>query len=417
MRLDKYCVANYVEQFLNSIFIEEIEVQVKSDVYIINGIYKSIIYNFWDKNDTELLDDFNGNQFCDDIIGTIFFFLSGYWEYIHQSNLDKYGRFKSVNSFLHKKSIIDEPVVDKLVYNLSNEIALNYKSKCSQKRCFLTHDIDFLGMFNSGRFYHSLIGDIVKRRDFVIAINKLKKRVKNEDPHSVERLIKLNSKYKAKGTYFFMPSIQPIDTYGGYDVVKNAQKLRKLKSAVLNNNGSVGIHYDSRHLDIERMDSDIEMLSETMKCSILSGRAHYLIFNITKSFDIYEKNGLKLDSTGGFADQVGFRFGTSHPFKPYNFNENRAYNIIEIPLIAMDVTLQGEQYMQLSPEESFEKIKKMIDKVNRYKGVFTVLWHNTSFYSNGWEDWISVYEKMLKYICDGDGVFLSADELIQNEMN
>jgi hypothetical protein len=146
------------------------------------------------------------------------------------------------------------------------------------------------------------------------------------------------------------------------------------------------------------MKNDIEKLNNIFETKIESGRAHFLIFDIRKSFDVYEKADLKIDTTGSFADRVGFRFGTSKPFNPYNFKENREYNLIEIPLIVMDGSLQNENYMNLSPEEGFEKIKELIDKIKKYNGVFTFLWHNTSFYTHLWKDWEWVYEETLKYL-------------------
>lgn len=409
-------IAKHVENFLNTIFVPKIIIRIQNNSYVINGSYENVAYEFWNKNDEELLNDFSELKFCEDTIGTIFFFLSGYWEFIHQSDLDEHGRFKSVNSFAYKKGILDEPVVDILVAQICEKLSLTYKLDDDRARVFLTHDIDFLGMFNDSRFYKSLCGDIVKRKDPIIAVSKLMKMIKKDDPYSVEKLIELNDKHKAKATYFFMSDVQPFNTHGGYDAKKYTEELMDLKSKIVKNESSHGIHYDSRYLVTDRMIADITKLSKIMGERIFCGRAHYLLFNIRKSFDIYESSGIKLDSTGGYADSIGFRFGTSYPFKPYNFKENREYDFIEVPLIVMDTTLKGENYMKLTPYEGLEIIKTMIDKTNEYKGVFTVLWHNTSFYSNGWNKWEFVYEEMLNYLNSINSKFLSANEIIKNEM-
>jgi hypothetical protein len=397
-------IKQYIENYLKRIFNENINIETKDNYYIINDNFKVPIYEFWNKSDEELLNDFNDFSFKKDYIGTIFFFLSGYWEYIHNEIKDNYGRFSALESFQHKKNIIEEPVVDILVEKIKEKLNLTYKNE--NPRAYITHDIDFLGLPKGFQFIKSIGGDVLKRKDFKIAFDKMRRKIINDDPHSVNRLIDIHKKYSTKGTFFFMPDIQPKETVGGYNVKKNEESLKDIEKKILNINSKVGIHYDVRHLKENRMKNDIEKLNNIFETKIESGRAHFLIFDIRKSFDVYEKADLKIDTTGSFADRVGFRFGTSKPFNPYNFKENREYNLIEIPLIVMDGSLQNENYMNLSPEEGFEKIKELIDKIKKYKGTFTFLWHNTSFYTHLWKDWEWVYEETLKYLKNNNFEFI-----------
>lgn len=417
MKIESNHIAKYIEGFLNNIFIQKITIESINGKYIVNNRYKIKIYEFWNKSDTHLLKDFRDYTFYNDMVGTMFFFLSGYWELKHQDNLDIYGRFLGKESFAYKKRVIEKPVVDILVSRLSKDLQLTYKREHTGNTVFLTHDIDFLGMFNNSRFYKSLCGDIIKRKDPKMFIKKLWKVISKDDPHAVEHLIRVDKDYEARGTFFFMPDIQPHNTYGGYRPQENTDELLYLKSEILSNQGSIGIHYDSRYLEEERMESDVSRLSKVMDYKICFGRSHYLLFNITKTFDILEKSGIELDSSGGYADVIGFRFGTSFPFKPYNFKLNREYNLIEVPLIVMDTTLRGEGYMNLSPQESISKIKEMINTINEHKGIFTFLWHNTSFYSNGWEDWGNVYIETLAYLKSIKSTFLSADDIMEKEIS
>ena len=174
--------------------------------------------------------------------------------------------------------------------------------------------------------------------------------------------------------------------------------MQDVAKAIESINGNIGIHYDVRHLEEDRMKNDLDRFSEIVQAEIESGRANFLLFDITKSFEIYEKAGIKFDTTCSFADAVGFRFGTSKPFRPYNFKEKREYDVIEIPLIVMDGSLQNPKYMNLSPEEGFEKIIELVEKIKKYNGTFTFLWHNSSFYTPEWKNWEWVCEKTLKYL-------------------
>lgn len=135
-------VKNYVERYLRRIFVESINITVEDNKYIINNTLRYEIYNFWNKTDEELLNDFKEFSFKEDYIGTIFFFLSGYWEYTHNNIKDEYERFPAIESFSYKKDVLEEPVVDILVESIRKELDLNYKE--DKPKAFLTHDIDNL---------------------------------------------------------------------------------------------------------------------------------------------------------------------------------------------------------------------------------------------------------------------------------
>ena len=397
-------VKNYVERYLRRIFVEPINITVEDNKYIINNTLRYEIYNFWNKTDEELLNDFKEFSFKEDYIGTIFFFLSGYWEYTHNNIKDEYERFPAIESFSYKKDVLEEPVVDILVESIRKELNLSYKE--DKPKAFLTHDIDNLGLPKGWKFLKSLGGDILKRKDIKLAFDRIKRKITNQDPWSVYNLIELHKRYDTKGTFFFMPDIQPENCPGGYDPFKNQAYLSGLEKGIKTIDGKIGLHYDVRHLKEDRMKNDLEKLNQIFETKIEYGRAHFLLFDITKSFDIYEKAGIKIDSTCSYADRVGFRFGTSKPFMPYNFKEKRDYNLLEIPLIVMEGSLQNPRYMNLSSKEGFEKIKELIQKIKKYKGTFTLLWHNSSFYMTEWKDWEWVYHETIKYLKENGFVFV-----------
>ncbi|HOS60756.1 MAG TPA: hypothetical protein PK661_11715, partial [Syntrophorhabdaceae bacterium] len=106
MLLDANIIAKYMERYLSSLFLESIKIEVKVNHYVINGVEAFKIYPFWNKTDNELLNDYETLSFKGDIISTMFFFLSGYWEYTHNNIKDHYGRFPARESFLYKKNVL-----------------------------------------------------------------------------------------------------------------------------------------------------------------------------------------------------------------------------------------------------------------------------------------------------------------------
>lgn len=120
------------------------------------------------------------------------------------------------------------------------------------------------------------------------------------------------------------------------------------------------------------------------------------------------KAGFKYDSTLGYDDMIGFRNGMCHPFKPYNLDKNGVIDILELPLVIMDGALFS--YAK-SLDEAFEYSRRLIDTVEKYNGVITILWHNGPFSWPIRKNWKLLYEKILKYCYDKNAWMTSGEEI------
>ena len=110
---------------------------------------------------------------------------------------------------------------------------------------------------------------------------------------------------------------------------------------------------------------------------------------------------------------MGLGGGICSPFKPYDLINNKIIDIYEIPLILMDGTLVEKEYMGLSPEEGLLYAKELIDRVKDVNGVFTLLWHNSSFDNTSkWGQWKYVYQEILKYAYSENALGVSGEDLI-----
>jgi hypothetical protein len=94
-----------------------------------------------------------------------------------------------------------------------------------------------------------------------------------------------------------------------------------------------------------------------------------------------------------------------HPFKPYNLNTGKEIDILEIPLTIMDTTLFSLMHLDLN--QAWKLTEKLIDTVERYKGVLTILWHNT--YMQG--DYLEFYRKILQYCTQKNAWLASGAEI------
>ena len=118
-------VKDYIEKYLERMYLEPLKITIDKMEYVANDILRFKIYDFWNKTDEELLSDFENYSFKEDYIGTIFFFLSGYWEYLHNDIKDMYGRFPAKESFAYKKGVLEELVVNILIERIRNELGLH----------------------------------------------------------------------------------------------------------------------------------------------------------------------------------------------------------------------------------------------------------------------------------------------------
>jgi hypothetical protein len=106
-------------------------------------------------------------------------------------------------------------------------------------------------------------------------------------------------------------------------------------------------------------------------------RQHYLSFDYDRLFAAQEKAGIAYDMSMGFHDHTGPRAGFSYPYFPYCVAEDRPYNVLQISLFLMDVTLQG--YMRLKPAPAWNVIEATLDDLGSKGGCASVVWHPIVF--------------------------------------
>ena len=108
-------------------------------------------------------------------------------------------------------------------------------------------------------------------------------------------------------------------------------------------------------------------------------RQHYLRWDSSKTPAILDASDFLYDTTGGFADCSGFRFGTAREFSMWDWGSETQLKLCQRPLIVMDRTIIDDIYMGLGTgAEASDYIKMLRDRALKFGGQFTILWHNTS---------------------------------------
>jgi peptidoglycan/xylan/chitin deacetylase (PgdA/CDA1 family) len=355
-----------------------------------------------------------------DIISDIFFLVTRYEEVLLKSK-DIHDRFNPFESIAYKENFINRPVVNEQIELLWRELqridSTIVKRKAWGNKDFafcLSHDIDTIFKYKD-KFIKVIAVKILKEKNIKGAIERVKHyfRVNKDilcDPFwTFPYLLDLEKKYGFTASYYFMAGGQT--KYDNIYKITN-KKLEPIFKDIKECNSEIGLHgsYNSYN-NVITLNKEVKLFSKVN--TICGIRQHYLRFKVPYTWRVQENNKITYDTTLGYAQIGGFRGGICSPFKPYDLINNKIIDIYEIPLILMDSTLVEKEYMGLSPEEGLLYAKELIDKVKDVNGVFTLLWHNSSFDNTSkWSQWKYVYQEILKYGYSENALGVSGEDLI-----
>jgi|GEM_PF-975033 len=322
-----------------------------------------------------------------DYILSAFFLLSGMQEWVSDKR-DKWGRFPYTGSLQEEYGEAQEAWVDQFF----EQIYIKLKSKVnlpaykrSPSDIVLTHDIDHLSwpiLQNSYFYFKNSL-----RKEGWKSLIKLPKLAENTR-RNLSEIMQLEKKYNAHSVFFWLTEKGkgqhgiPNADYSIHDrYVKNI--MRRIDESRSTN----GLHKSSKKKSLK-----LEFKAHSNLCPI--NRYHYLLFDLPSAGKELNET-IDQDYSFGFAEQMGFRNAYSRPFHPFDFENWRPFQFLEVPLHIMDTTFHS--YLKLSPEEAEEKIISFLSR-HQSDSCISILWHNdylTPFKFNGWG---KVYENILKFL-------------------
>jgi len=296
---------------------------------------------------------------------------------------DKYGRilFSSMNP-----GYITRPVVSEFLFNNG------FRPFYPENRRFavaLSHDVDVLYM--NRNIYQNLkylTKSALSNRNLLRHSLGALYNNKIWPEYHLNRLLEINEKYNIISSFYFL-AVDKINIAYNY----NLRELKTLLGIIESGGNEVGLHGSyNAYFDIDQLIQEKQELEYVIDRAGIGYRNHNLNFDVRTTWSILESAGFKYDTTFGFADHVGFRNGMCYPFHPYDLLGKRYYDILEIPLHCMDVTLF--KYMNLSYHTAFARFSNLVAEVENVNGVFTFLWHNT----NVTGEMKAFYEKCLDHL-------------------
>ena len=336
-----------------------------------------------------------------DIFASSFFMLTRWEEYVIKQK-DKHKRFPDEISLSQKNNFEHRPIVNEYVemlWNMLKFLGCKQKRKKHKYQAIITHDIDFLKRYDKfSKLIKAIGGDIILRKNPFLIPKTIKnyihiKKGKIKDIYDTfDYLMDISEKYNLKSRFYFIPGMLGEEDVR-YNITNNfvAETINKIK----NRNHNVGIHGTYKSYNkLNDFKNELDRLKKIQN-KITEGRQHYLRFENPTTWQIWEDNNLKIDSTIGFSNTGGFRAGTCYEYPVFNILTRKTLNLIERPLIAMEVAIKTAYP---KPNNFYNKIIELSEIVKKYNGNFVFLWHNNNFYTHEWKLYSENYDELIKNI-------------------
>ncbi|MEJ2595164.1 MAG: polysaccharide deacetylase family protein [bacterium] len=136
-------------------------------------------------------------------------------------------------------------------------------------------------------------------------------------------------------------------------------------------------------------------LSEVLNQDVSRSRQQFLRLMLPDTYRNLLENDITDDYTMGYAALPGFRAGICSTYSFYDLDREEETKLRIHPFAVMDGTLKD--YLNLTPDEAIDQIKRLIFEVKKVNGTFISLWHNESLSDlKRWKGWRRVYEELLE---------------------
>jgi hypothetical protein len=326
-----------------------------------------------------------------DIIANAFYFLCSWSE--------RFGQNKGNSRSMYSNSIfarldVPQDIVDqyldqimKLLYTLSDRLGVEkWKSlewpQGASYALILSHDVDFIptGISDIAKQgTKTVLRHLFRQHDPVDALRSAKglalALIHKRDPYGcVPEIIKREKELGVRASFQVA-----VGHRHPYDVNYRIEDdhVRDYLLAIINAGFDLCLHGSYRSTENPTWYVEEAALLAQRLGKPLGSRQHFLSFDYDALFTAQEQAGIQYDMSMGFPDCTGPRAGFSYPYFPYCLKEDRPYNVLQLNLFLMDVTLRG--YLGLKGLRAWEVIKATLDGLRRKGGCVSTVWHPIVF--------------------------------------
>jgi hypothetical protein len=220
-------------------------------------------------------------------------------------------------------------------------------------------------------------------------------------------LIEGENRRAVSASYFFIP-VRKHRRDANYDVAdpKVLASMREVAKSA-----EIGVHASYTSLDHEQqLEREFDGLRQ-LGFRPSGGRQHWLRFTLDRLIPEIERAGAEYDCSLGWNDRVGFRAGACFTFPPYDFENERPAQFLEIPLVMMDqALLEGGAQAETLLRSATTLLSA--SRANGWGGI-SVLWHPAAFGGVQLAEEVGqVFWKLLDLREDASDVWISGENFL-----
>lgn len=246
---------------------------------------------------------------------------------------------------------------------------------------------------------------------------------RGRDPfHRYEKWLEIEDEYDARSTFFVLPEktekphvSDPEYRYGDRVVFDDETCTVAEMVAEIDLRGwEIGLHpswysYD----DAGTLQEQKDALEDVVAGEVESVRQHYLHYDPRSTPRAHHDAGFSYDSTLGFNRNVGFRRGSSYPWRKHDIEDGDELDVLEVPLVVQDTAVFRDRGLGLGVEQALEYISLLAGKVRETGGVLTLSWHPSAVADARFE----AYRRALEILDDMGAWFGSVQEVGERWMD
>ena len=361
-----------------------------------------IKFGFWDN--IPVFFEVPNSDIPFDLFAASFFLLSRYEEYLpHQ--LDKHERYGYKNSVLIQHNMFNKPMVEIWIEKFKQRLQERFPDLIFEDRQFYFEpliNVSMARLYQGKSIIRFILGGFDDLFHFRFRSFWLRNRVYltgKKDPYDTfDKILKLKKKYKHLITFFHL-----LTTYSLFDhnISMNKHEYQS-QIKFLADYADTGLLTSYYALDDEEtIEKEILKLENIMHKPLEKVRAHFNRIKIPKTYQIYNEEELKHDFSMGYNHKIGFRAGTSVPFRFYDIENETETHLTLHPVSISDIMLKY-QY-RLNPEKALKIMMEQGEIIRRYKGHFYPIFHNFILSDlKEWQAWNALYITTIKHFTDAE---------------
>ena len=201
---------------------------------------------------------------------------------------------------------------------------------------------------------------------------------------SLERCVAIEDEFDVCATYFF--AVYPGPRSSRYDCVYELEDACRFhdRDATIGSvvrelaaeGHEIGVHGSyASSLDATMLAGERRALEAAANRTLTTTRQHLLRWDVRATPRAQVAAGLTVDASLGFNRNIGFRAGTSLPYRPFDFDRDETIDVLELPLVLQEGALFLPDALALDTSLARDVSAQLIDTVAGVGGVATILFH------------------------------------------